>query len=1602
MSNRKLIRATQRLLSQIHQFAKKLTRSVVLWLLRGLLLIGRQPKPIRGFVLPTTILLLLLLTLTVGAITLRTYNRTNQAIGERQQRVIYNAATPAIDRAKAKLEYLFNRQRDPRFPSGIPPQGKLQAMLRNDGADEARHLILDDANNPTDPYTFPDEEDVAATLPGTIDVDGNGTPDRLDLDEDGTADNAWAFRADTDGDGEEDATVAYSILMIRPPLEANGDDPLEEQNDGAIATRADRLEIRHAPLSLSSSDNPACNFAGEGVGVGPGAGWFEDPANSSLLRKNFQVDVYVLPDNNNGTVSTLEFHQDRQMEQGNKWGAWFRNDLEIFPGPRFNWNGAMHTEGNLIVGNENFRGFLISSPASCLYNRAASEVTIADVVADQEEDIPRFQGQFMSGQTGRNDFTGRNYFHIHGNPPNDNENGDTELAPDNDSVPNNNPDLIDYTLDPIVLTTEDVSVARNIEEPDTPENFREADWADRELVKGGRLFNRSEEPPYVDDAFRADNRYGPKPRIRGKKIPGHIGEPIAGNLLNTGTEPLLDDEMIRDAPPVDDEEGVNLGLDGYWDRRARNQGMRILVSQRLELGNAHGWGGGIDPTNGEYRKEVADEPLMPWDSCDANPNNAGRCHETRQRRALYDNLAAVQAAVFYHADGNAELDFPTACMASTVHPGTAETLILSGAFRNLKTPLTDFLPATGLYSSNATAPPVVSNFFLGTGTNGWEYEVAPESITSESDFGDAIANTNHPLGKALRNLAYFAGDPQGGTPSFEPVDNETDDRVHPYPWLSMWGDFSVLRRVLAQIDGLSADEGNPIGGTVVAYEELSPADKATLHASACMIGMLAYNVGFYEALDYSGDAALMTALNERIGQLNGSTGGRPAGVRAVGTSESIEGYIAGLKQWNDVNDGDVSDEMVALAEAIVLKEQIARDRRNGFYPGQRPQEVAGSDPLTAYPNIKDYLAGDANPVVKFPSLKYIFPGDIVGAGGATNTADGVIDDTDNFEEEEIDENRDGYDYRRDEETVRDRTIERQINDGIFYQSIDLSDETVLEDLAVLPKASVNEWVLPHADAGTGDTNLSNEPDGIFIGCLSDDLCTTNPGNSMALEEVGFKDSALFNGREMLPVRVLDMNLELLRQSGSGLTNNRWIPNTGVIYAFREDAVREDMITRPSNSTWAACGSDSVFAEPGGGGANCYMDAGSVNALDSIDPPLNDENRISPKAVDYYPDPDRRPHGFRLRNGEKLSRDTDVEGRGMSFITDDPVYIQGDFNLHQDTNGNRLEEFNDLLDDNFNNFYDRDNLNGDFARPATDEWRPSEILADAITIISDRFCDGSIEDITRTVGEGQNANLPGNFLSNLYGCEDSSNRTSYVNMNRPERAPGRQANTVVGERAFFLHSDPYDLQFYGDARNYEDDRYDPQWFQRILANTPTTPIIWSRNGNPVDAENTADYDRAYYEFTDRKPLITNGENRVNAIIISGLTPSRRNQSYGGLHNFPRFIENWDTLFISGSLLQLSFSQYATAPFSQKAWEPAEVPPGGGDAGFINYYNPPERRWGYDVGLQYAPAGPLAERFISIGASPRSEFYSEPPADDPYMINLCQKIADDPDSTCAVTN
>ena len=1758
MAKKQFNQAIERLLRSATQLNQKLTSQERFWLMRSGF-VGRPAQPEGGFILPTVTLLLLMLSLVLGILIFRTGNRTNQIIGERQQRQIYNATTPAVERAKAKLEFLFTEDTIPALPS----EGDIVTAL---GVD---------AN-----YTLPDETRINLN-PGV----------------DTTLDNAWTFWFDADGnpatsgpgrtDGSE-IQVGYSILSYASSP-GGGAVELQDPDD----QKAPALVVRNGPINLSGgAGNPNC----PNPGLAPFQGWQQ--VTGSALRKAIQVHAFAR-NSNTGVVSTLEMQQDKQANLGNKWGAWFRNDMEIFPGPDFRWNGAMNVAGSYFVGNNNVQFYPISSPSSCVYTPDNSELVMGDIpqtVIDQSGDIDGnpntgvdsptpgnntqgqdlngglpFRGQYVSGKLNNNSFGDRSRLFPHstdvGVTP-----GATELNRNNDSVvdavagaPNN------VALDPVLLLTQAQNRTRvdtdNLD-PDVQEPTWNKDdetgadlrwWVDEE-----RLHNEYQPTPFVDDTYRADDRWGPKPLYSEQPyVPApadgslNVADPTSNEITvasspgdTVAEQQSSFERLTRTAPPASnttDEESY--GLDGYWERRAKSQGVRVIVGQRLELGNANGWetesdangNDTLDPQEDLNNNGLLDfDPLYPPPIDAANIASAsvrldpdgigpspavniagidtsgngsmqGRQHEMRQWRSMRDNAAAAQSATLYHylmASG----DYPLACIASAAHFGTEQTIEDSTTFEPL--------PGGG------TNPRV--SFLTGEGTNGWEF-YPPEYVgaggvthaglvNAQTAFSGEINNANSDLRAALDNLAHFAGDPAGAFPPFQDSigggngndaanltafreNNQRDAAigpvVHPYPIQSMWGDFSNLRRVMDKLNGRAA-----YGNT--SYADLSLADRTTLQTASCTLGILAYNVNNVlndtNAVDGSGE-------DRQLGSQNSQLINAIEDLDAVGSDpiNNRPGNILEIRYEDfedDDNDGNVTETLTVelptdggdvfnfddpaasvLSPELVLKalrttlsaadyevvkavhdrNQIVRDRSLGFSKGMLYEVQFGGFSLFGQPipvgeEIRlqcDFIANDYFGVgdpgadatqeanflkialtlcpsgAKYPSLAYLFP-------DRDHAHDGVVANSNGLEQEQVDARQQPQSEPYTSSTLEVNgsdfsnayTFNREIaagsswnaDDDIYKVVGDNDNDGVLEDgeadlanIALVPKSS-GDWSQPFATTATDRINfISNQ---------------TGDGNATIYP--AFLDKGIFNGREALTVRIIDIDLDLLRRNtltgdnnlGGTENSDWWLPlpeildpgeaptRTGAsIYAFREDAIREDGIARPAavslnrndagRDTWLGVWRNYVNDNIDD---DYLMNAVGVNGFtdnDVIhDPPVNPINGISPKPVDFYADPDRRPHGFRLRNGSSLvritapGRNTDPDDeRGMSFVSDNPVYMMGDFNVHS-TNGTRanlLHEFQTRLADNWNNFFTRTALDERFAQGATDTWRASEVVGDGISLMSDNFDDSDANAFhdgwisQGIIDENGAGELSGFRTLN----QPNDENLTWVREDGSVFLQGNENNLVnypvpikISQRGFPVYCANPDLS----------NRNDASGAGLGLANGLSCAAL----GGEERDYGLRDANRTYLRFNQGKPRIdAPADTYMNMLMVSGTNPSRANQSNGGLHNFPRFLETFGgrNMWIAGSIYQLAFSTSATGPFDQDSWEPGQL---GIGAEEIKYYSPPNRRWGYDTALQLVQPAPIALRFASP-SNIRSEFYRELAVDDPYLLGL-RCAVDDPNANC----
>ncbi|MFQ3612106.1 MAG: type II secretion system protein [Cyanobacteriota bacterium] len=1094
---------------------------------------GKRQGLYKGFVLPIAILIVLVLTLiTVGLVT-RSTQRNQQTQIDRARQLVIQQVPAAIDRARAKIDAL---SRDTRLPNSTPSDPAFTAALLNDGS--AGIQALD-----PDPYTLPDET-------------------RFTIEGAGGRAAAWWFTVDSNNDGENDSVASYMILVNRSVNRGTETNPdiLRVEDNVSRFDLARSLVIGRAPLSGDASQG--CQDIGTGQTViNPNQGdWFQI---GSQLIKPFQVFAISLPTANADStvrgVSATEFYTDRRRNLLNKWGAFSRQDIEVFVTPPFNWNGAIYAGGSLFFERNNLVANLISAPPSCFYlPRDNSEiVAFREFVA----------GTISSNQILSSPFTS---FHAHpgpgvapvvGNP-------DFVLSTDRDSIEDDSTPA-NVALDPLRLHVFDQFETRGAfaQDPDwasSPLNTNRTD----DTSKPGRVKARDLRcPPYVDDVYRADNRFGPKSsydRPPLQPVNGSCavrsfndafnGATAGGNIPNNA-ENNNGELLVGDEPANITE----MGLDGYWERRARREGLRVIVGQRLELTRSSSFALPLLPPGNSLSGTTDPRKIQP----------TLISNQARQRMTLRDNPAAVQATAVYHysRDRGAEnLNggggyYPVACLATTAHPGSAESLRRASTFPN----------------DDATD----INFFTGAGTNVWEFDPPPES---------AFQNDSSPLMVALRNLAFFSGDPEGAYP---PVQEAGE--IHPDPFLTAYGNFSELRRLFSPT------------GLVTPYADLSLADRTTLHTAGCTLGMLAWNMG----------------------QIGATT---------------------------------------------QLGIEIADSRDNGTLDHPRSQRL-------------------------YSPLWYIFP---------------TVAHTDNLNRINADSN---------------------VNSTYTYAVVSPAD------VAITRRPS-DQWVLPYSTLSTCPAGAPN----------SSSLELIRIGNGC--RRVAFKDSVIYDGREAMAVRLLNIDLALLtnnvpQQSNGLISNDTWLPSGtvnnlaegGIFYAFREDAVREDAIARPPLDTFASYQTAWNAANGNGNVAsNLIMNAGQSERNDPIGDPPRSAAGISPKPVDYVADPDRRPYGFRLRNGAVLQRGgflPDESLYGLSFISDNSVSIQGDFNLHQPQNqdcnndNDCIEEFNQRINYNADgaalNFYTRTALNESFARAAGDRWRPTDVLGDSVSVLSENFCDGSMDD-----------------------------------------------------------------------------------------------------------------------------------------------------------------------------------------------------------------------------------------------------------------------------------
>ncbi|WP_375468042.1 hormogonium polysaccharide biosynthesis protein HpsA [uncultured Nostoc sp.] len=340
----KAIKKTFRQISK--QFLSAINKQII-WLVRNISGTQRRRSSVNaGFILPTVAMVILVVVLLTTAILFRSFERSKNASNVRVNEAVLNAATPAIDRARAKLDKLFD---DRRLPRATPSDTVLESTLSST------------ANLPE--YTFGDE-----------------TPLNINYGTETPLPTAWMFPVDTNNNGKFDTYTLYGIYFRTPPI-----------TSGTYSRARNPLEARTPPMSSGSVSNGCEDTLGTSASLVGNTGWVNI---ASKLKKSFFVYTANVPitqppatgsdagkyeafQGNKG-FSSLEYQQDRvQLALVNN-AVVYDDDIELTPGPTFNLNGRILTNSNFLTGSNSqiVTLYQVSSKNSCFYDDDNAKIVV--------------------------------------------------------------------------------------------------------------------------------------------------------------------------------------------------------------------------------------------------------------------------------------------------------------------------------------------------------------------------------------------------------------------------------------------------------------------------------------------------------------------------------------------------------------------------------------------------------------------------------------------------------------------------------------------------------------------------------------------------------------------------------------------------------------------------------------------------------------------------------------------------------------------------------------------------------------------------------------------------------------------------------------------------------------------------------------------------------------------------------------------------------------------------------------------------------------------------------------------------------------------------
>ncbi|PMB49756.1 hypothetical protein CEN39_20335 [Fischerella thermalis CCMEE 5201] len=1622
--NRELVKAIKNFYQKFSQGSSSVIKEQILWLLRAYLISRRQSDWLNaGFVLPTVAMVSLVVVLLTTAILFRSFERSKNASNVRVNEAVLNAATPAIDRARAKLDALLE---DPTLPRGTPSDSALYDALKKDKyrlGDETRLKLA---------YDF---------INGTPNIQQN-TPL---LENDETLKSAWKYAVDTDNNGKKDTFTLYGIYFRSPS---------RDSTTGQFNRKRNPLEARTPPMD-SDSTSQCINAAGFSSLVG-NSSWYK--LQSGNLGKSFFVYTVNVPITNLGSLSSteyetykgnkgfvaLEFQQDRSRIPLPNNAVWFENDLEIIVGStKLLLNGRIHTNGNLLVGETGSGGEIklrqVSSKYSCFYNQENGQVSVGGNVGTGNVSHTSNQGSIVVDLYNGFENDPNEGQSISSTNKSTNSSGGSQIG-FNDAAYNQRIAAMKTTAIGLCSTcqsaTSTSTFKTNVAASGYPQDVKnnvaaKVDTAD-DIATAKKVLADE-----IEIYLRNRTRRVPFAEVPGST--GTVGATDGYTAITANLEPQQDwREPVNSSNQFYGATSITLTtsqLQATYPTLQKQQGIQSYLGDRILVGNnlpalwlkdgkfvgsdanqlitnssggAVNWTNpttqqrwrntqiqaladlGISDRNGFWEEKAAENPANDLDS-------VGGVRIVTGAGIYVDgigNTVNTTTGPFYPRDLNSFLPAPSP--ASNVTPGASDIFVWPDTMP-MSSPDPSKANLKGDLLMRATA---VYHYKDNYGTA----QTPIACVSTYYDPTDATTSKNKTGIGGSTNLPWNAA--AGG--------KSNNGIVYAYPTDGRSTFFNNNKVRLEQQAKLRFPNGRWVNKPLQdALQKMKAANSGTLPSSVPTTGL---QLADYSAIDtalcaisiLNDETAFATTLTNKPehGAIKEASflDGREA--KQISASSSSNNYDLDLEQRQPLEIRVTDIDLGSLAGKPFTSSGSTVEYLlpySGIIYATRDDGLRDSSDTTAESELLSPTDFKLDPTRR-PNGIRLWNGESLARGLSTNN---------------------NAFNAREKGLILVSNLPAYIKGKFNLHQTGIGASAEIEEFTelVADASSGNNTVSTSNFYSRGSGSATSQPDTRFACRINRTGCSTTNGE----------------GDYWRPATIIADAMTLLsgtfadgvRSEGDYDLNN----NTGIAV----DTTDARRTTRLKNGFW-----ENYFAT----NANWWQPNGDTTNFPNPNFPRTTLGSYSLNGITPI---QRRVNSIPTYVMEICRKELVSECQAGDWVVG--FDINGDNDLDDqvsfDVNGDGTVDSNDLEKNIKTYQLGRAIITARGSNPAGADnilthselnWTSAFTSSGNSKSIRDRLGAGDTggdkpalvaadrryprrvafarngnnlvetsSGIYKPMGIGCPVDVTGNTPANN-GCTYASSPAQYTNY-------GRQISnsSSLWFRSTDNSTNPGDLTQVSYANNKSLFYYPPIDGDDADTNpdldgqprlVPVLQIHDAKNSSAIRQDGTTQETQT--EFKDRWLLQANANTTFNATFVVGNSPSRPDEEPAGLQNLVRFLENWDgyTAKISGSFIQLQRSTYATAPFTpifkaRNANNGASVTtlgdlslfdyqldtyPAQNNGGTSPFYEPPTRKWGFDVGILSEQPDLFAQRFTSPPIGRPNEFFREVGRDDPWVKTL----------------